>query len=541
MKNKPEVRFSQEVLNRLLGWMIHWPEISADARNRCEALFGMADPEPWKEDLDEEARCSAVAKASELRRALKDRHLIEARLREDMRRHAESGVLDSVLSDAKEAAADLDGAAVLELEEMVKRKIAWCSLHALRRPMRRMMECLESHDYDDLGKFLSGAKTVFQRGALAVRDVEDGGLDSNLDFTLGENSERVFREANRALRMNNNIVRSGLAMHNDQLGGGWQAGRVYVYVGRTGGGKSLFLMNCMRWARLFNKDMEPSRRGAKPCAVYLTLENDMIETVERLWDAFVPPSARGGTMFKDADPERVDEDLRRAGAWGGPPYLRFMYRRNKSVNTADVEAMLTTLVGDGYDPRMLVFDYVKRVKPVNSVGDLRQDLGEVVNEFSSLAKHWRIPVVTVMQMNITGISALEKAARSDDEKGGADPLLRLGTDAVGESRLIVENADFVFCIDNPVSPSDPGGRAFTAMRIKVRGKISPSSHRHIVYPYVEEDSFLIAEDADDEFPRGRTSTGDGLSGYDEYGTGNVANANHAPGWAGVAEEGKMPF
>ena len=535
MSDKPKLLFPKEVLDRLLGWLLCWPEVSPEARAVCERLFADADRDAWREDAETEFRCLAVLKAARLRRTLDDRHLLEARIREDMASGDGTGLADSALAAAAGAAGELDAAAVEELEGMLGRRKAWCALQRLERPMRRMLECVASHDYDDLGKFLAGAKTVFQRGSLAVRDVEDGGGDARMDFVLGENSRRVFDEVGRELRLNSNMVRTGLAMHNDQLGGGWQAGRVYVYVGRTGGGKSLFLMNCMRWFRLFNKTLEPSRPGAAPCALYLSLENDMYETAERLWDAFVPPSARGGRLFQDLTGAEHDEWLERADAHGGgPPHLLFRYRPNKSQNTADVEAMLSEIQSGGHDVRMLVLDYLKRVLPVNSYGDLRQDLGEVVNELSSIAKHWRIPVVTVMQMNIEGIELLETAAR----KESLDPLLGAGTKVVGESRLIVENADFVFCIDSPMSPSDPGGRVFTANRIKVRGRTQAGSRPHIVYPYLEEGSFLLDEDADDPVPRGRDSMGDGLADYGFRGPENVAAGAAPPPEDG---DGPMPF
>ena len=551
-----EVWFSKAMMDRVLGWLLLWPDVSRETLEKCAGLFRLADPKVFETDRELNIRYHAVTVAAELRRTVSDFSLIQERLHMDMRRHAEDGTLREVVEAALREGGALDENAVAEIASQLETKTALARISVMRRPLRRLTERLETEDYDDLGTFLGHAKTVLHKAALAVRDVEAGDRDSRLDFVLGETSEKVFHETVVALRKNNNMIRTGLKMHNDQIGGGWQAGRVYVYVGRTGGGKSLFLMNAMRWMRLYNKDVEASSPELKPAAMYLSLENDQYETSERLLDAFVPPSRRNDLEFKDMEARHIENILRENGAYDGtPPFLIFKYRRNKSLDTADIEGLLEKLRGEGYDVRLLLFDYIKRVRPVNATGELRLDLGEVVNEVSSMAKHWRLPIVTVMQMNITGIEELEKSARKDPERRTTDPLRKVGTSAVGESRLIVENADYVFCMDSPESPGDPGGKALTLMRIKGRGRVAEHAKQHIVYPYLETDSFLLDEDVASDRVAGRTSIGDGLGQWDGAAPENLAMAprhtwtrppedfqyNGAVGEAVVDEDQKIPF
>ena len=336
----------------------------------------------------------------------------------------------------------------------------------------------------------------------------------NKSFVLGEESAADMVEVvSKELNKEANLVKTGIKEHNKQLGGGYQAGRVYLYVGRTGGGKSMLLLNAMRWFHMHNPGVDED--GVLSSALYLSLENDQAETMERLFDLFIPISERDGAkLFKDYPPKDAAGMLKDSLNEKGGRMI-FEYRPNKSVNPATLGSMISAHekgMGDAKTKiRLLVVDYVKRLTPTDRTHDLRLDLGSVVDELSVLAKRLRIPVVTATQMNAVGISALEEAQGAD---GKSDAVKWLGTSVVGESKLMIENADYAFVFNNEENAAEESGKMFTVKKIKGRGR--DSGMPYLAHPYAEADSMLIQDDADlpgDE-SLSRAHAADGLWGFD---------------------------
>ena len=70
----------------------------------------------------------------------------------------------------------------------------------------------------------------------------------------------------------------------------------------------------------------------------------------------------------------------------------------------------------------------KRILPSRPTGDMRIDLGEVVNEFGALAKFYDIPVITAGQINREGAAIIETALQAGQEDFGK----KLSANNIGE-------------------------------------------------------------------------------------------------------------
>lgn len=69
-----------------------------------------------------------------------------------------------------------------------------------------------------------------------------------------------------------------------------------------------------------------------------------------------------------------------------------------NVNTADVALQAKSwMIDGGLD--FLVIDYLTRVKPVKTMGNQNQDVGEVVTAFKNIARQLEIPVMVLAQLN----------------------------------------------------------------------------------------------------------------------------------------------
>ena len=57
--------------------------------------------------------------------------------------------------------------------------------------------------------------------------------------------------------------------------------------------------------------------------------------------------------------------------------LRILYRPKNAITTGDVDTIISEIESEGeVEVKFLVHDYIKRIKPNVSVGDIRIDLGE---------------------------------------------------------------------------------------------------------------------------------------------------------------------
>jgi hypothetical protein len=182
----------------------------------------------------------------------------------------------------------------------------------------------------------------------------------------------------------------------------------------------------------------------------------------------------------------------------------FRYRPSRSINTADIDNMIDDLKLEGYEVRMVVHDYIKRIMPVEYTGDIRIDLGTVVDEFSTIAKKRQIPFVSASQLNRDASKAIEQALESKKNNIGQ----KLGISHTGESKLMIENADYVFI--NFIETQASTGKVYlTSKRVKSRGR-KKSEVEYIAHPFVKDNGMLLDEDINLSHATSLTSLGDGL-------------------------------
>ena len=76
-------------------------------------------------------------------------------------------------------------------------------------------------------------------------------------------------------------LQSGMQGLNEMIGGGFESGRVYMFMGTSGIGKSKLLLNIMYQIKNYNMNYKPKDPTKKPCVVMLTMENTVVETIRR--------------------------------------------------------------------------------------------------------------------------------------------------------------------------------------------------------------------------------------------------------------------
>lgn len=229
---------------------------------------------------------------------------------------------------------------------------------------------------------------------------------------------------------------TGMQGFNQLLGGGFENTRVYLFLGVTGVGKSMSLLNVAYQMKKYNKNFKPKDPTKIPTIVYLTMENTVTETVDRLF------KIASGEDLRDHTTEEAIEILRTTGELcltdDSPINLLIKYQPNKSVDTGYLYTLTEDLEDEGYEVICMIQDHVKRIRAASGQTDVRLELGDVINEFKTFAILKDIPVITVSHLNRDATKIVDTAPTRSNQ----DIIRQLGKSNVGESLLMLDNVDY---------------------------------------------------------------------------------------------------
>ena len=156
------------------------------------------------------------------------------------------------------------------------------------------------------------------------------------------------------------------------------------------------LLKVLRDTKKYNGDIQVKKPGKRPCALLVTMENDVNETVERLFNMSV-----SNTNIRDYTPKQVVKMVKETGELmitnENTMDIMIKYYPNRSIDTADLYTLIDDLADDGREVVMFILDYIKRIRPAERAKDEKEELKNITNELKSLAIEYDIPVVTAHQ------------------------------------------------------------------------------------------------------------------------------------------------
>ena len=270
---------------------------------------------------------------------------------------------------------------------------------------------------------------------------------------------------------------TGMQGLNEMVGGGFEAGRVYLFLGVAGVGKSMTLLNLVLQMKKYNTIYDLKDKTKRPCIVLLTMENTITETITRLFDM----SVENSHGMQNYTLEDVINKLRVEGQLvindSSPIDIIIKYKPNKSVDTNYLYSLYDDLKDQGLEMVCLIQDHIKRIRSSEYNSDLRLELGDIVNEFKVFAADKMIPVITVSHLNREATKIIEEVAI----KGGRQDNGKLiGKSNIGESLLMIDNVDLSITLTKDY---DKYGNCYmTFHRVKMRDK--GSKRDYICQPFV---------------------------------------------------------
>ena len=299
-------------------------------------------------------------------------------------------------------------------------------------------------------------------------------------------------------------LKTGIQGLNDVIAGGFMGGCVYSLFGLPGEGKTTTLINLALQIKKFNPKYVCHDKTKSPVVLYFTMENKSEQIIETMFNITCSPEPIQN-FTKEEVIQMAGSKL--SASAESPINIVVKYRPINSVSTEYIYKIIDDLSDEGYETICVIMDYMKRIRPVDKTGDMRIDIGNVVNDFRNLAIHYDIPVVTASQFNREGVRMIDSSR--DDSKH--DLVSKLGRAMIGESGLIDENLDWTIFIQ----PEWVGEKKYMGFRcVKHRFKIS-TTVTEFYQPFYEDNPIKYICDAGASSPAYKLSLDDASLHMDE--------------------------
>lgn len=249
--------------------------------------------------------------------------------------------------------------------------------------------CIDEDDYksyreisEDLYKLASNIMTM-------KRDIDTE--ESDIIFNLEDDKfENAISDAMEKLQDKLKIFRTGIHWLNTMLAPGYMSKRLYMYLAFPGGGKSQMLLKSALDIKKYNR-VKPKDPDKHPTVLYLTMENSVEETVERIFNMLI-----SSDDIRNYKTDTVIKKLKEAGQLKitdeNNINIIIKYYPNKSISTGDLYGIINDLDDEGNEVIALILDYVKRIKPVERYSSEKEELKNITNELKNLASYYDIPV-----------------------------------------------------------------------------------------------------------------------------------------------------
>ncbi len=304
--------------------------------------------------------------------------------------------------------------------------------------------------------------------------------------TISDTFDQTFRDIYSRETSPSRTLKTGITGLNMMLDGGLQSGRVYMVFGTAATGKSFLAEDLALQIAKYNSNYKTQDPTKIPCIVFLTMENSVHENVSRMFSMIVGRSMSKYESYDDA--LRAFKEALHYYA-GDKINIYMEYQPNLSQSTNYLYTLVDKVKAQGQEPILIIVDHIKRIRSVESTRDLRQDLGNVVNEFKAFANIMDIPVFTISHLN------REAARNIGESKNKKDIIRTLGAENVSDSLLMIDNTDVGIILNKEY---DSDGNAYMGFKsIKTRTECSIDL---FFQPFMQDHSLKLIEDVDSPMP-----------------------------------------
>lgn len=251
-------------------------------------------------------------------------------------------------------------------------------------------------------------------------------LDSDEKFTLDPDKfDEMIVSAVTKLQDRMKIFKTGIQGLNALLAPGYMSKRLYMYLAFPGGGKSQILLKSALDIKKYNSHVKAKDPEKRPAVLYITMENSIEETIERIFNMMV-----SADDIRNYTPKQVIKKLKDGGNLtltdNNNVNIIITYYPNRSITTDDLYGIFQDINDEGDEVIALILDYVKRIAPAEKAASEKEELKNITNELKNLATHFDVPVITAQQLNRVASSVVDAALQAKKE----DVTKLIGRDGV---------------------------------------------------------------------------------------------------------------
>lgn len=481
---KPKVEIPAPLFKNLIAYLFS-DFVNRGFLKKLDIFFKMIDTKPFVEDPDFEVMY--VVLKNYLRLSLDDGiHRTEVLYSKIGTIEKHRVEIEDLICDISDVT--LDESLALFIENEFLSRLNFIKAVPIIASLKRKISSFEKNEFENFSDIIDEIKeeTLAFNKEMSARSAS---IVSFPEISFhGKDFMDIIEATHRELTNEKRFVRTGIKRLNNILGGGFQPGRIYVLLATSGGWKSGMLLNAILWASKYNRGMRCRDQAKKPLYLYLSQENDNTETMDRLY-SYVG-SAKDN---KYESPAQILQRLKDDGTWNDDCEVKMVYRPKGMMCSIDIENVVREIEAEGeYEVKMIVHDYLKRLKANAPTGDIRIDLGEATNDLSILAKHLKIPIVTANQINREAYKTLMQEGKNATKNDlGKQASLTMQS----ESQMITENADIVLALNKECQALTE--KWFIGITdLKNRGAKSNSSakNRYFAIPFEDNNSMRLKED-----------------------------------------------
>ena len=370
------------------------------------------------------------------------------------------------------------------ISKCIEDRLKYINIYSYKERIYNTVEKLDRGDYDTLEEINEEMVAICQDVVRKHRELKL--LEETDEFSLDQDEfEDKVTKVIRRLKEETYILRTGIQYQNEMLGGGYIGGRLYTYMALPANFKSGILLKAARDIKKYNKGLQ-TRSGRQPTILLITCENNVDETLERLFA--MTSSNNEMTSYSAAEAIRLLKEVGEMTITDDNNInIIIRYFSNFAISTGDLFTMVDDLADEGKEVIALIVDYLKRIRPEEWAADEMTQLKNVSNELKNLAQEYKIPVITAMQLNREAARAIDQAAQS----GKTDLIKQAGRSNVGGSWTIIENSDFA-CIINLEEKKDTNQLYLSFNRVKIR--YSKNKRTVFSHPFNLENTMMLLDD-----------------------------------------------
>lgn len=441
-------------------------------------FLDILNPTAYINNPDKQERVNFIRKGIEARLGLNidDPYMIM--------KHIDGGIINDSIIDL-DRYKDLNNDEAEFMNNMISETLHYATVFNSADKMIDICTRLKTGEYGTKGaiveefkEYINNIQNDFRRSR------NENHMEMMFSLREGPFEDCVIETYNRAANPRKKLS-TGMQGMNELLGGGFESGRIYIYFGLPGEGKSTVILNLIYQIKRYNRDYICKDPTKKPCIVLLTMENSVEESIERLFGL-----ATDREKMTDFSSEAVLEMLRTEGELtlsdDNPIDIIIKYKPTNSVDTGYMYTLSDDLEDQGYEVIAFFQDYIGRIRSTQHLADTRLEYGAVTDDFKTFAQAKDIPVISVSQLNRDASKRID-----DGRQTSKNDLVRtLGRSNISESMLVLNNIDAGFMITPEYTN---GGEKFLGVqRVKIR--YNAGDLETIYMPFSKNNGIKLLED-----------------------------------------------